>query len=408
MAKSVRHLFLCLLLWFVSLSIAACGGAEVKQKSDSLSGADNNVSSDHLSKQALAQEKVKLFIGQDLNSIRHYAKSGQFPQPSGVTTYLSFYNLLSSNSPAYGGLGLDSRGYPTNKSVDWGAGPLNALALAKEYPKAILNIGLNIAEGNQSISWAEGGLAAISQGKYNREINKLANFFKSISNLVYLRIGYEFDGVWNKGYENTHNYINAYQHIVDKLREKQVRNVAFVWQGSASPIDDILESKHEDIAAWYPGDNYVDWVGLSWFVAADKSIKGKYTQRQLATELVEFARLKKKPAIIAEASPQGYDLTAMTQSNISPVWDGVAGDNVRPVTAAKIWQQWYTPFFKFIRDNREVIKAVSYINADWNSQDLWDVPFSNGYWGDSRVQMNPEFSKLWSREVSDRAFWLVQ
>lgn len=355
---------------------------------------------------ALAQKKVKLFIGQDLKSIRDYVRSGRYPAPAGVTSYLSFYNVLSASFPAYGGLGLDSRGYPTNTSVDWGAGPLNALALAKEYPKAVLNIGLNIAEGNQSTVWVSGGLKAISEGKFNQEIYRLATFFKSVNNPILLRIGYEFDGVWNKGYENTQEYINAYRHIVDTLRAKQVSNVAFVWQASASPIDDIIESKHEDIRAWYPGDSYVDWMGLSWFLPPNKVVKSAATQEQLSDEVIQFARIKRKPVIIAEASPQGYDIDALTQANLSPLWDGKSGTNSKQINENQVWNEWFVPFFTFIRDNADVVKAVSYINADWDSQALWSMPYPNGYWGDTRVQGNSEISKQWLLEISDKSFWL--
>ena len=383
----------------VGLSMLVCYGCgEIKPE---VSATTKKDSPTHGSK----GHKVQLILGQDLNSIRGYVKSAKYPSLVGVTTYLSFYNLLNPAFPAYGALGKDLRGYATNEAIDWGAGPLNALALAQEYPKAVLNIGLNIAEGNQSVMWAEGGLAAIARGKHDNEIRRLATFFKSIRNPVYLRIGYEFDGVWNKGYENTRNYIAAYRRIVDVLRSQKVTRVQYVWQASASPVDDIIEGKHEDIRRWYPGDRYVDWVGLSWFLAPDKAVKGARSQRQLADEVLAFARAKNKPVIIAESAPQGYDLNQLTTANISPVWDGKAGENRKEVTAEKIWQSWFSPFFAYIRENKQAIKAVSYINADWESQALWSSPYSNGYWGDSRVQSNPEISRRWLAEINDSSVW---
>jgi len=409
LGEEMRFLSLLALILLVSSLLNGCGGVEVKdrniQPSPSKDQQSRKLFSHTNSREALAQKRVKLFIGQDLNSIRGYVKTGKYPKPAGVTTYLSFYNLMSENFPAYGGLGIDRRGYPTSGSVDWGAGPLNALALAKEYPGSALNIGLNIAEGNQSTIWVEGGLKAISEGKHNNEINHLARFFKSIDNPVFLRIGYEFDGVWNKGYENTQNYIEAYKHIVDTLRAKRVRNVAFVWQASASPIDDIIESKRENIQDWYPGDDYVDWVGFSWFLPPDKAVKGSATQRGLANEVLQFARQKRKPVMIAEASPQGYDLGKLSKSNISPLWDGTSGKQSKQVSASKLWVEWFTPFFTFIRSNADIIKAVAYINADWDSQALWSAPYANGYWGDSRVQINQDISKRWLSEINDRSFW---
>ena len=62
-------------------------------------------------------------------------------------------------------------------------------------------------------------------------------------------------------------------------------------------------------------------------------------------------------------------------------------------------------FFSFIRQNKDVVKAVSYINAVWDSQELWAAPYANGYWGDSRVQANSEISKKWLSEISDKSLW---
>lgn len=67
--------------------------------------------------------------------------------------------------------------------------------------------------------------------------------------------------------------------------------------------------------------------------------------------------------------------------------------------------EWYAPFFRFIRNNKDVVKAVAYINADWDAQELWAPPYANGYWGDSRVQANSGISKKWLSEISDKSLW---
>jgi len=37
---------------------------------------------------------------------------------------------------------------------------------------------------------------------------------------------------------------------------------------------------------------------------------------------------------------------------------------------------------------------------------MWNVPYANGYWGDSRVQANAEISRRWLLEVGNQSFWL--
>ena len=378
----------------------ASGCGEIKEDNPELALSNTqSMGQESQRKASSSKSQIKMFIGQDLQSIRGYVKNRHLPRPTGVTTYLAFYQLLNPSFPSYGGLGLDDRAYPTHQSVDWGAGPLNAFALAKEYPNADLNIGLNLAEGDQSSIWVPNGLKAIVRGDYDREINRLASFIKAIPNPVYLRIGYEFDGVWNRGYERKNDYIAAFRHIVNTLRKSKTSNAYFVWQASASPIDDLIESKREKIEDWYPGDAYVDLIGLSWFLTADQRRDGAATQRELANEVVQFARRNQKGVIIAEAAPQGYDLAEGTKANISPLWDGAAGEAVQKLDSRQIWQQWFQPFFAFINKNRDIIVGFSYINADWNSQSMWSAPYQNGYWGDSRIQSNKALAKLWTREV---------
>jgi len=345
------------------------------------------------------EDKVILSVGQDLDSVSSYVDSGHFPVPGGVTTYLAFYQLNNASFPAYGALGQDTEGRATKENIDWGAGPLNALKLAENNPGSALVIGLNIAEGSGDILWAPGGLADIAVGAYDKNIRRLARFCRQAKRPVYLRIGYEFDGAWNRGYEKQGSYISAYQRIVDVMREEQVKNVAYVWQASASPVDDIIDGHHEDIRGWYPGDDYVDWMGLSWFLPPDKMPANVATQRQLADEVLNFAREKNKPVMIAEAAPQGYDLDQLTQSNISALWDGDPGLQKQNKTPNEIWQAWFKPFFDYIHANDDVIRAVAYINADWDSQALWAAPYHQGYWGDSRVQMNDVIRQKWLSEV---------
>ena len=39
-------------------------------------------------------------------------------------------------------------------------------------------------------------------------------------------------------------------------------------------------------------------------------------------------------------------------------------------TPEAIWHDWYKPFSDFIHANTDFIRAVAYINADWNEQPM--------------------------------------
>jgi hypothetical protein len=78
--------------------------------------------------------------------------------------------------------------------------------------------------------------------------------------------------------------------------------------------------------------------------------------------------------MIAEATPQRYKTGELNFSH--------DGSNPKPKTADEIWSEWYAPFFQYIYDNSDVIRAVAYINANWDRQPMWAKPYRNGYWGD--------------------------
>jgi hypothetical protein len=224
---------------------------------------------------------------------------------------------------------------------------------------------------------------------------------------VYLRIGYEFDGAWNHGYSNPQLYVAAYRRIVDVLRQEGADNIEYVLHASAAGVDEIIDGGHEDISKWYPGDEYVDWMALSWFMNPDERsivLQAGFTPMspgELADELLQLARQKNKPVMIAEASPQAMDLSENFTAHHSPLWDGEPATNQQPITDEQIWDYWFAPLFAYMEDNRDVIDALAYINVDWDSQPMWGSPYENGFWGDTRLETNPEIAKRFNEAVAN-------
>ncbi len=345
-----------------------------------------------------------MIIGQDLESVQGYVGSGQFPVPAGITTYFSIYHLRNP-AKEYGGMGLDNDLVPTSRDADWWrAGRYNAWTSAAAYPQSTLAIGLELAEQQ-----AENGLARLIGGEFDAEIQKLAAFLKKLDQPVFLRIGYEFDGAWNGGYNNATRYVAAWRRIVDHLRKAGVTNAAYVWQSSTSPADDSIDGGFEaDLGIWYPGDDYVDWVGCSWFLRLDEggsNPKAPHTQKDLLEQLFTFARKRGKPVFICEAAPQGYFIEEKKNANIGAVIDGPSGENVVPKSAEMIWREWYMPFFKTIAENADLVRGVAYINCYWDKQGMWGPPYESGLWGDSRLEIDPRIATYW-RETMQEKVWL--
>lgn len=339
-----------------------------------------------------------LILGQDLGAIRGYLASNCCPNPDALTVYVDFYDILSE--PGFGGLGINLAGEAIELESDWGGGPVNALKTASNFGTRNIAMGLSLTENDHP-----GALDQLVLGHYDGHIEQLAEFASQVEGQVYLRIGYEFDGFWNQGYEDATRYVLAFQRIVDGLRRYGVGNVAFVWQGAASTTDVILDGgRMDNIGDWYPGDTYVDWVGLSWFMHPDAqpSVNVNFavpTPRQLADEVLAFARAHNKPVMIAEAAPQGFDLQQRQRSNHSPIWDGPAGEGTRSVTEQEVWTLWFEPLFAYMNENNDVVRALAYINVRWDEQDLWDSPYESGYWGDTRLEVSPYLSEQFSAAI---------
>jgi beta-glucanase (GH16 family) len=294
--------------------------------------------------------KTLLIVGQDLGAVgglEGYADGYSDSIdviPGGLTTYTDIATLN----------GLTNVG-------NWGSGDVSAQLLmdAPRYRNSTLAIGLWLSGGNE---------VRAASGALDGQIDRLGAWIKAQNRPVYLRIGYEFDGEWNA--YDPENYIAAFRRIMDRLRAAGVDNVATVWQSATHHTPHY--GGHE-WTAWYPGDEYVDWFGLSYFQPYPNILNG----------FLDLARAHGKPVMIAESAPKGFSTAT--------------------ADADELWASWYQPFFDFIHANDDVIRAVAYINVDWESQPMWAN--HEDHWGDSRVQANDGIRARWLDEISGES-WL--
>jgi hypothetical protein len=158
-------------------------------------------------------------------------------------------------------------------------------------------------------------------------------------------LGYGFDDPANKYTPDV--YLSVWKRFHERIQAKGAAlsgeavskgstNVALIWESS---------SCENSIVDWYPGDEFVDWVG---------TVYG-----ECAEEVIQFAREHFKPVM----------LTAT------------------PTSSQSDWNEWFAPFFMFVNDNNDVVRAVTYINA-----------------GESRL-LNDDIIKSWKTETK-QSFWL--
>ncbi|BCY09915.1 hypothetical protein L3i22_050030 [Actinoplanes sp. L3-i22] len=107
-------------------------------------------------------------------------------------------------------------------------------------------------------------LADVIGGAWDGYIKARAREFAAVREPILVRWGHEFNGNWYPwGIANNNNdpslYVRAYRHVHDLARAAGARNVQWVWafNNGSSP-----DEPYNDPAAAYPGDAYVDWVGI--------------------------------------------------------------------------------------------------------------------------------------------------
>jgi hypothetical protein len=214
-------------------------------------------------------------------------------------------------------------------------------------------------------------LRAIAAGGLDGAIDRLASALDALERPVYVRIGYEFDGPHNR--YDPFAYQEAYRHIVRRMRARAPRHIAFVWHSYA------LRPTYgdRDVLTWFPGDEFVDWIGVSFFEVGEPGLPPAPNRERV----LEVARRKAKPVMVCEAS-------AIRRT---PAQKRLRGD--------AYWEYWYAPFFEFVERNPEV-RAFAIISCDWDSQRQHR---DNG-WGDARIGADPRVVERWRAKMREPRF----
>ena len=304
------------------------------------------------------EQKVGFFMGQDTSTLRDFHSEvitnnahQDFPLPAGVTLYTSILptTLHANSAPNDANLYISGiEGPPAdndNGEVDFHetlAAYDGELAARGINRKSALAVGLYISDewndcanqplraiinnGDDDLGNVNDPSSVTSQWRY--AIDRMILWFKAEERPVYFRIGYEFDGPWNC--YNQDFYKSAFRYIKNRIDELQADNVATVWQAATYPDNGdgtynydltsnsatVAESLVNHYQSWYPGDDVVDWVGVSFF-AGSEYLQTQWScqdggkpwtvpdaiPRELQDTLVNFARARNKPVIIAESAP---------------------------------------------------------------------------------------------------------
>jgi hypothetical protein len=312
-----------------------------------------------------------LLVGQEKVGIDNYRKA--IGEPAGLMFYTDLIGQAGLTDFIGGSSGTcDDAGTTDLQHYIGGAAPTS--------PRAIIQLGLSLTGGGQ--------LASVVAGTLDNKIRALATVLKNTGHPVFLRIGYEAEGPWNN--YSPADYVPAFQRIVAIVRGGTVDgktgdaadNVAMVWHlaaGNGTP---------NNIAAWYPGDAFVDWIGVSWF-GQGASLAGAAADANAREVVAAFAKTHSKPMMIAESAPRDFSGAPNNQSD----------PNIP--TALTSWDAWYKPVLEW--NERHQVRIWSYINQDWRAYPMFAGACGNGgnIWGNSRVEQSGSMVKTsWQSMLS--------
>ncbi|MBI2865276.1 MAG: hypothetical protein HYX94_12010 [Chloroflexi bacterium] len=156
-------------------------------------------------------------------------------------------------------------------------------------------------------------LSDITAGTYDSYIASWATGARNWGKPLFLRFNWEMNGSWfpwgvQANGNQTRDYVPAWRHVHDIFTSVGANNVSWVWSAN------IVSNKLAPIRSLYPGDAYVDWVGMDGYNwAEDLSMPWlSFSQVFQTTYNALVSLAPAKPIMIAETAtsdnggPLGY------------------------------------------------------------------------------------------------------
>jgi hypothetical protein len=102
-------------------------------------------------------------------------------------------------------------------------------------------------------------VSRIASGGYDGYLRSFADSVRNFGQPVVIGFGHEMNAYWYSwgyGHLPAATFVAAWRHIVTLFRDQHANNVTWLWTLQAD------EPGTGPIAAWWPGSQYVTWVGI--------------------------------------------------------------------------------------------------------------------------------------------------
>ncbi|HXB40658.1 MAG TPA: glycosyl hydrolase [Bacteroidia bacterium] len=167
-------------------------------------------------------------------------------------------------------------------------------------------------------------LYSITQGYMDNFFINWAKQIKKIEGIVLIRILHEFNGNWYpwctaNNDKNPELVIKAFRHIHDIFKEEQVTNVRFIWCPNSMSVP---QEKWNFIMNAYPGNDYVDYVGMDIYNGAGQkfSLWRSFRKEGMENYFTLTENLPDKPLFVCEAASREREGSESTTGQTKAEW----------------------------------------------------------------------------------------
>jgi len=141
----------------------------------------------------------------------------------------------------------------------------------------------------------DASIAAITDGTYDDYLRSYADSVRGFGHVVVIGFGHEMNATWYPwGYRHIapSTFVAAWRHIWTLFRDQGARNVTWVWTLQAD------EPGTGPIASWWPGAQYVTWVGIDGYYYRPADTFGSV----FGQTIKQVRALTSKPVLLSETA----------------------------------------------------------------------------------------------------------
>jgi hypothetical protein len=173
------------------------------------------------------------------------------------------------------------------------------------------------------ISWGGPALGSVVSGANDAMIRARADSIRALGSPVFLRWAWEMNGNWSP-YDGTHStawgptggprmYVQAWRRIHTLFAQEGATNVVWVWSPNGS---DVPAQSWNHWSRYYPGDAYVDWVGVDAYNWGNSQPWSSWSSLSSMIAPIYADYGARKPIMVAEtaSTEQGGDKAAWLKS----------------------------------------------------------------------------------------------